>query len=429
MPSAPPVVRGFFPLDEELSLLPGPLTPRLVEDLVHLGTWMPFPIAARNLGRFHAVRVTEPSARRWTEKAGAALVAQQTAEVARLVREEVPPPQGPALQQISVDGAMVPVVGGAWTEVKTVAIGTVGEPVWEKDHFAVHAQDISYFSRCADHLTFSHLASLETHRRGTATAGTVVGIVDGAGWEQGFLDDHRPDAVRILDWGHAAEHLAQAGQALFGAGTAILSQWLDQWLHALRHGEPEKVLAELRRQIAVFSGGDAAREEAQGHLTYLEERREQMRYAEFEALGYPIGSGMVESANKVVVEARMKGAGMHWAPAHVNPLVALRAIACSDRWDDTWPLIHAHLRQAQRDRQQERWRHRRDRKHEAICPAVSAPVPSRPTRVRPVCPTPPDASAAPRPSPKPPSPNHPWRRSLIPPDQRRAARSPARTKT
>ncbi len=40
MPSAPPVVRGFFPLDEELSLLPGPLTPRLVEDLVHLGTWM-----------------------------------------------------------------------------------------------------------------------------------------------------------------------------------------------------------------------------------------------------------------------------------------------------------------------------------------------------------------------------------------------------
>jgi hypothetical protein len=48
MPSAPPVVRGFFPLDEELSLLPGPLTPRVVADVVHRGTGMPFPIAARD---------------------------------------------------------------------------------------------------------------------------------------------------------------------------------------------------------------------------------------------------------------------------------------------------------------------------------------------------------------------------------------------
>ena len=423
------MARGFFPLDEELSLLPGPLTPRLVEDLVHLGTWMPFARAAENLGRFHQVRVSESSARRWTEKAGAALAAQQTGEVARLVREEVAPPQGPPLQQVSVDGALVPVVGGVWSEVKTLAIGTVGERVGEKDHWQVHTKEISYFSRCTDHLTFSHLASLETHRRGTATAGTVLGIVDGAEWEQGFLDDHRQDAVRILDWGHAAEHLALAGQALFGAGTATVSSWLDTWLHKLRHGEPEEVLTELREQIAAFRGGDEARADAQCHLAYFAARRAQIRYAEFETAGYPIGSGMVESGNKLVVEARLKGAGMHWASDHVNPLVALRASACSDRWDETWPVIHAHLRQARRDRQQERWRRRRDRKHEAICPTVSAPVPSCPARVRPVCAAPPDASATPATSPKRPSPNHPWRRSLIPPDKRHAARSPARTKT
>jgi len=86
---------------------------------------MPFAVAARNLGRFHGVGVSEPSARLWTEKAGAALVAHETAEVARLIREEVPPPQGPPLQQVSADGAMVPLVAGEWTGVKTLAIGTV----------------------------------------------------------------------------------------------------------------------------------------------------------------------------------------------------------------------------------------------------------------------------------------------------------------
>lgn len=403
--------------------MPGPLTPRLVEDLVHLGTWMPFPIAARNLGRFHQVRVCEPSARRWTEKAGAALVAQQTAEVERLIREDVVPPQGPSLQQVSVDGALVPVVGGAWTEVKTLAIGTVGERVWEKDHWQVHTKEISYFSRCTDHLTFSHLASLETHRRGTATAGKVLGIVDGAEWEQGFLDDHRKDAVRILDWGHASEHLAQAGQALFGAGTATLSTWLETWLEELRHGEPEKALAQLRTQIARFAGTDPAREEAQGHLTYLESRRAQIRYAEFEAAGYPIGSGMVESGNKLVVEARLKGAGMHWAPDHINPLVALRAVACSDSWDATWPLIHHRLRQERHERQHQRRRQRRERKEEATAPVVSVPVPSRPANARPARPLPSDTPSVPVKDRQRPAPNHPWRRPLIPPDQRHGARS------
>jgi hypothetical protein len=280
----------FSPLDEELSLLPGPLTPRLVDDLVHRGTWMPFPVAARNLGRFSGVQVSEPTARRWTEKAGVARVAHETAAVERLLRGEVPTPPGPLLQQVSVDGAMVPLVAGAWSEVKTVAIGTVGEPVWEKDHFAVHTQDISYFSRCADHLTFSHQASLETQRRGTATAGTVLGIVDGVDWEQGFLDDQRRDALRILDWGHAAEHLAQAGQALFGVGIEKVSAWLGSWLHALRHGAPETVLAELRQRIGEPDREETARGAAAKHLTYLEERREQIRYAAFEAQGFPIGS-------------------------------------------------------------------------------------------------------------------------------------------
>jgi hypothetical protein len=56
----------------------------------------------------------------------------------------------------------------------------------------------------------------------------------------------------------------------------------------------------------------------------------QIQYAVFAAQGYPPGSGSVESANKLVVEVRLKGTRMRSARPHVGPLVVLRTVACSD---------------------------------------------------------------------------------------------------
>ena len=47
---------------------------------------------------------------------------------------------------------------------------------------------------------------------------------------------------------------------------------------------------------------------------------------------------MVESANKIVMQARLKGAGMHWEPANVNPMLALRNALRNERWEETWQL-------------------------------------------------------------------------------------------
>ena len=91
-------------------------------------------------------------------------------------------------------------------------------------------------------------------------------------------------------------------------------------------------------------GDGGALKIVQTSLGYLEKRRGQIRYAEFQAQGYPIGSGAVESANKLVVEARLKGSGMHWARAHADPMLALRTVVCSDRWEEVWPQISQRLR-------------------------------------------------------------------------------------
>ena len=404
MRPAPSVAAGVSPLDDELALLPGRLSPRLQEHLVRLGAWMPFARAATELGWLTQVAVSEATACRLAETAGAAHVAEQEAERARLEQQAPPPPRGPAVQLLSADGATVPLVGGVWAEVKTLAIGTVVASGVADGSRAVHATELSYFSRLADAATFTRAALVETQRRGTETAGLVVGVMDGAEWLQTFLDVHRPDAVRVLDFAHAVEYLAKAAQATFGPGTAEVAAWLETHAHELKHGDPAAVLAAVAGlPTERASDPRAAADAVATTVGYLEKRRTQIEYATFRARGYPIGSGSVESANKLVVEARLKGSGMHWARHHVNPLLALRTIVCSDRWDDAWPRIAVRLRAAARRR-----RRPTPPSPPAAPPAASAPA-SPPTAPAPVGPPRPKTIVDGRPTK-----DHPWNRPFLP---------------
>lgn len=292
-------------------MVPGVLTPRLHEGLVRLGTWLSFAPAARMLAHFTGTRGSAATARRQTERAGAAWVQLQLAEVQRLERETAEAERGPAVQQISVAGAMVPLVGGAWGEVKLLAIGTIES----RAPAAPRASALSYFGRRTDHETFAQLALVETHRRGTETAGVVVGVSDGAEWCQSFLDYHRPDAVRILDFAPATSYLQAAAGATVRAESEAAGAWVARQAHELKQGAPETVRAALGALPTGAATDVAAAQTAQSiALGYLGKRREQTRYAAFQAAGSPIGSGAVESANKLVTEARLKGAGMRWAP-------------------------------------------------------------------------------------------------------------------
>jgi hypothetical protein len=302
---------------------------------------MPFRRATQELNHFTGVKVSEATARRLTERAGADYVAVETEQVKHLQAQLPPPAAGPKLQLLSVDGALVPLVHKEWAEVKTLALGRVEEPLREKGEVVVHTRELSYFSRSSPASQFTAEALVELHRRGTETAKTVIAVTDGAAWEQSFIDFHRPDAVRILDFAHAAEYLAEAGRSLYGEQSAKFRHWFEAQVNRLKKGQPEQLFKHLRQlaQTAKAERKPEAQQAIQSSLAYLEQRREMIQYAQFQALGYPIGSGSVESAHKVVVESRLKQAGMHWERAHVNPMVALRNVACNDRWQEAWPQL------------------------------------------------------------------------------------------
>src|SRR5947199_3372186 len=162
MAPAPSVGEAFFPLDEELGLTSGGLTPRGEESLVRLATWMPFEQARELLQDLLGVRVSKATARRVTLATGEAALAVCEAQVEQLKQEAPQAPAGAEKQVLSADGAMVHLVGGEWVEVKTLTLGEVSRT----KRGEVCTQHLSYFSRLSDAERFAEAALVETHRRG-----------------------------------------------------------------------------------------------------------------------------------------------------------------------------------------------------------------------------------------------------------------------
>jgi hypothetical protein len=484
---------GFFPLDEELEVAPQEtFTPRVLEGMARLATWMPFRQAKQQLEFFTKVEVNEGTIRHTTEQAGAMQVELQDRRVAEIQATCEESPEGPELQMMSTDGCFIQLVGGEWKEVKTVALGVVGKAVEERGEVVVHTEELTYYSRMSDSKKFTQGALVETHERGVEKAGKVCAVTDGAEWIQDFVDMHRADAIRILDFAHAMEYVDEVGKAIVGAGLADVlrepekqsdhptglscspqaestkaskrkktapipvsegtaqaestkaskhepaheceKRWEERQAHELKYGQAARVLQEIERLMDRVQNDPQALETIRKSYNYLKARESLMDYASFQASGYPIGSGCVESANKLVVESRMKSAGMRWADEHVNPMLALRNISCSNRWKESWKHIRHHcLVKVQAGRalvsasrlQLLASEHKETGASSTALPQEHGSLPPHVLPVVPTCSPSPDAvqvippdslvkqEASPARTTRPAA-NHPWRRRLLP---------------
>lgn len=395
---------AFSPLDEALGLLPGsPYSPQTLGWLVRLGAELPFARAAFWLGELTGLPVSAATVRRQTAAVGATSAAWEEQQATQTLQAWPPaaPVAHPARLVIGADGAMVPLVGGEWGEAKLVSVGEPAAPTSDgpdgptarvEARVETRVERLSYFARLSDAETFTTHAWGELRRRGVDGAGAVAAVQDGAPWLQGFVDLHRPDAVRILDWPHAAEHLTALAAAVFGAET-VRAQRAARRLRAwLWQDGPERLLAVCAGWLRVSPAHPTLdRPALTREVAYFHDRRAQLTYPAFRAAGWPVGSGATESGHKRVMQARMKRAGMRWARPHVNPLLALTLLELNGRWTDTGPgsgvamlaLHQATCHQQRRQRQQARW--------QARCAHTPSPPAPAPLPVR-----------------------HPWRRYGVP---------------
>jgi hypothetical protein len=351
---------------------------------------MPFAQASSLLSLLLGVQVGKETVRRLTEQAGRQVEQAQTQAAKAPWQEETTKIAPPARLVMSADGAYVPLVKGQWAEVRTLAIGKVKMSRSSGKKPGNLASDLSYFSRMTSAETFTDLAEVETRRRKLVQAEEVGAVMDGADWLQGLVDVHRPDALRILDFPHAAEHIALLLQALEQAGMNLPSNLLPRLLHHLKHRGPRALLRLVNRLPAHLTELEGVRE----HLGYLRKREALMRYPQFRKQGWPIGSGSVESANKLVVQARLKGAGMRLRAQKRQPHARLpRNGVCNERWSEIWQTGQRHLGEQKHQRRTVRAKLRRQ-----AALALSDPLspPSPPLSPQPaIQPSPPSGDSSP----------------------------------
>jgi hypothetical protein len=417
--------------------------------LVDLSVETTFGRAVKLVRRWTGVVCSKSTARRRTYAAGQAALALEDRERHQIEADPTPLRPMAAVMQLSVDATKVQLVGGEWTDVKLASLAEVVQRRDKEGQPVAKAIDLTYAVRWEPAARFGQTLTLEAQRRNLEGAATVVSPNDGALWIQdSVVDLVAPQAVRILDEAHGAEHLGLIGQLAYGSPGLLASDWVDRQRRALLDQEdgPTLVLAELDRVLAAGPHPAAPRTTEDPdpaaalarEVAYFHTRADQIRYVHFRQLGYPIGSGCVESGHEVVIAPRCKRAGMRWAPEHLNPLLVLRGIEANDRMEATAPAIWAELqtcgRQAQRTAQQQRRALRRGAQQEAAAavpavpaPPLAAPVPAtEPADMAPTASGDGAVLAAPPPIRPPargrrrPAANHPWRASFLAPRPQQA---------
>lgn len=105
---------------------------------------------------------------------------------------------------------------------------------------------------------------------------------------------------------------------------------------AFLEGRAGRVVGGISQKMTKSKLSKKRRENVEKYLNYLTARKAYMKYDEYLAAGYPIGSGVVEGACKHLVKDRMEGSGMRWRITGAQSILSLRAIYLNDDWTTFW---------------------------------------------------------------------------------------------
>jgi hypothetical protein len=140
--------------------------------------------------------------------------------------------------------------------------------------------------------------------------------------------------VGILDIIHVTEYLWRVGNALYGENSDQGKKWVYDHLIVILQGRVGRVIGGLKQVLKKRKLRKSHRKALQDAIIYFENHRKWMRYDEYLAAGYPIGSGVVESTCGHTVKSRMEGTGRRWSINGAESVLLLRSVYTSNDWDD-----------------------------------------------------------------------------------------------
>jgi hypothetical protein len=350
MPGVEPATALFPPQERDWALPAGvPLTSLAAERLAREAAQHGFGPAARSLTLDWHTPLADAQVQRWSEVLGQALVNKRQEEITAWQRGRGPaaPLNACELVVVGMDGGRVqmreknPDSQSRWTEDKVASFSTYlpGDGKDKKPQPLL----TTYVATLAKVEGFGPQVALEAQRRGLALAKLVLNISDGAAWIDFLAEKWRVADVRIIDYYHAIEHLHAVAEAVHGPKTQASWGLWGEFKTLLWEGKVAEVIARI--QAAVAAAGPAEASDGDTHprtilrrnLGYFQKHQDHMKYDQYRAKGWPIGSGNTEAGVKCF-NKRVKGSEQYWGPQGLETILALRALWLNQdqSWERYW---------------------------------------------------------------------------------------------
>ena len=178
---------------------------------------------------------------------------------------------------------------------------------------------------------FKKLGEEVKQRRGSRE---LVCVLDGAAVLLRLARQYFPDAKIILDIIHVLDYLWPAVHVFEKEGTNKAEATACYWLTLILSGKVGYVIGGLRQRLTKKGNSLSSKqiEDVQAAIRYYENHRSFMRYDEYLDEGYPIGTGVIESACGHIVKDRMEVAGARWKIKGAEPVLHLRCVYNNNDW-------------------------------------------------------------------------------------------------
>jgi hypothetical protein len=179
----------------------------------------------------------------------------------------------------------------------------------------------------------------EVIRRNPQGRKPVIFLSDGERALQDRQSEYLPEnTICILDLFHVLERLWKVAWCFFDERTQKRQahQWVEERLKRLLEGRAGSVIRGIRYQSTQYALRGQGQKTVKEAADYFERNRDRMKYDEYLAAGYPIGSGVVEGACRHLVKDRMERSGMRWLPSGAQAMLDLRATYLNGEWTDFW---------------------------------------------------------------------------------------------
>ena len=304
---------------------------RLERAMCDFGIEDSFASANQRLLEHYGFKLHAGAMRSATLKHAARAERKLKAEYARPYREL--PAQGPWAIIAEADGSMLCTVPGglprkasrprAWQEIRLLASQRQGsvETTYAATFGSVQETGVRW----------GHTAK----EAGRGMQSRIHAVCDGAEWIAiQTREVFGADATLLSDFYHVSESLAAAAPA---CRPGQPEQWRHTQQKRLKRGASAQVIAELAVHREAAEVGDENAPVRAAHR-YLGNRPGTLDYPAAIAAGLPIGSGLIESGHKHVLQARLKIPGAAWLLSNAETMAQLRVLRSNDRWSELWPL-------------------------------------------------------------------------------------------